>query len=131
MNQRRRMRLLLEKSISDGDSVQITDGDLQMETQFIKILLAPRMRTLDDGLHGKEALDSSVEGFVGEAGVLPLHFAGGGPEVGVRAGGEGEIPGNDADAGEFHGLPGGGVLPDEQLAASGCLIFDRIVMAVG
>ena len=59
-------------------------------------------------------MDSSVEGFGGEAGVLPLHIAGSGPEVGIRAGREGEVSDVDADAGEFHGLPGGGVLFDEQ-----------------
>jgi len=60
-------------------------------------------------------MDSSVEGFGGEAGVLPLYFAGGGPEAGFRTGREGEVPDVHADAGELHGLPGGDVLPDEQL----------------
>ena len=59
-------------------------------------------------------MDSSVEGFVGEAGILPLRIAGGGPEVGVWAGREGEIPDVHADAGELHRVPGGGVLPHEQ-----------------
>ena len=49
-----------------------------------------------------------------EAGVLPRDFAGRGPAVRVRAGGEGEIPGVDALAGEVHRLPSGFLLPDVQ-----------------
>ena len=47
-----------------------------------------------------------VAEFGEETGVLPLHFAGGGPEVRAGCGGKGEVPRVDADAGEFHGLPG-------------------------
>jgi len=64
--------------------------------------------------HGQEAMDCSMEGFVGQTGVLPLYFAGGGPEAGVWSGREGEVPDVHADAGKLHGLPGGGVLPDGQ-----------------
>jgi hypothetical protein len=44
----------------------------------------------------------------------PTVFTCRGPAVRVRAGGEGEIPGFDALAGEIHRLPGGFLLPDVQ-----------------
>ena len=55
-----------------------------------------------------------MEGFGGEAGILPLYFPGGGSEAGVWAGGEGEVPDLYADAGEFFRVSGGFVLLDEQ-----------------
>ena len=49
-----------------------------------------------------------------ETGVLPRDFPRGGAAVRVRRGGEGEIPGIDALAGEVHRLPGDFLLPDGQ-----------------
>jgi hypothetical protein len=42
----------------------------------------------------------------GETGALPRDLARGGPAVCAGDGGKGEIPNPDADAGEFHRLPG-------------------------
>jgi hypothetical protein len=95
------------------------------------MLLALPMGMGYEAGHGNEAMDCSVEGFGGEACVLPLHFAGGGPEIGVRAGGEGKIPGVHADAGELHRLPGGGLLFDVQSATNGGLKSPQMLQAVG
>ena len=50
----------------------------------------------------------------GETGVLSRDFAGSGPALCFRRGGEGEIPGPNALAGEIHRLPGGFLLSDVQ-----------------
>jgi hypothetical protein len=63
-------------------------------------------------LHGKKTMARGMEGFGGEAGILPLYFPGGGSEAGVWAGGEGEVPDVHADAGEFFRVSGGFVLLD-------------------
>ena len=85
-----------------------------METPFVEKRACVAVWVQIGMSHGTQALVGSVEGFVGKAGVLPLHFAGGGPEVGVRAGREGAVPGDDADPGELHGVPGASILSDEQ-----------------
>ena len=40
-----------------------------------------------------------------ETGVLPCYFSSRGPTIGIRAGGEGKVPGADAHAGEVYWLP--------------------------
>ena len=61
---------------------------------------------------------SSMAGWVAEigaeAGFLPRYLASGGAAVGVWAGGEGEIPHDDAHAGEIRWLSSGFLLLDVQ-----------------
>jgi hypothetical protein len=56
----------------------------------------------------------ALEGFVGEAGDVPLHFAGGGSALCVWRRGAGAFPDVHADAGGFLGLPGFVLLRDVQ-----------------
>ena len=55
-------------------------------------------------------ISGTLEGFGGEAGDLPLHFAGGGSVLCVRGRGAEAFPDVHADAGEFLGLPSADVL---------------------
>lgn len=50
----------------------------------------------------------------GETGVVSCSFARGGSAVRAGDGGKGEIPGLDANAGEFHGVSGSFLLLDGQ-----------------
>jgi hypothetical protein len=65
-------------------------------------------------VHGKQAMDRSLEKFGGETSDLPLYFTGGGSAIGFWAGGEGEISDVHANAGVVHGLSGLVLLPDVQ-----------------
>ena len=63
-------------------------------------------------------------GVFGEAGVLSLHFAGGGPALCLWRRREGEAADLHADDGEIFRVPGGCVLHDEQshpLASGGAI----------
>src|SRR6476620_8253417 len=64
--------------------------------------------------HEKGALVGRVAEIRWETGVLSRDFARGGSAICIRGGGEGEIPGADAFAGEIHGLPRGVLLSDVQ-----------------
>jgi hypothetical protein len=55
-------------------------------------------------------ISGTLEGFGGEAGDLPLHFAGGGSVLCVRGRRAEAFPDVHADAGEFLGLPSADVL---------------------
>ena len=55
-------------------------------------------------------ISGTLEGFGGEAGDLPLHFAGGGSVLCVRGRGAGAFPDVHADAGKFLGLSSADVL---------------------